>query len=118
MIAVEVDVVELPGVLAALLVQRCIRHDSPMLSGVCSGEKRLVNGSVEKKMQLGFLGYEAVVFSPLLSCALLDRTWERWSGVVVWWGSVFSYVETTERFCYEEALLVHWKSGTSSPLFS
>ena len=77
-----------------------------------------MKGSVEKKMQWGFWGDEAVVFSPLLSSALLDRTWERWSGAVAWWGSVLSYVATAERFCYEEALLVRWKSGTSSPLFS
>ena len=76
-----------------------------------------MKGSVEKKMQWGFWGDEAVVFSPLLSSALLDRTWERWSGVVAWWASVFSYVATTERFCYEEALLVCWRSGTSCPLF-
>ena len=49
-----------------------------------------MKGSVEKKMQWGFLEYEAVVFSPLLSSALLDRTWERWSGAVAWWGSVLS----------------------------
>ena len=67
---------------------------------------------------MGFWGDEAVVFSPLLSSALLDRTWERWSGAVAWWGSVLSYVATAERFCYEEALVVRWKSGTSLPLFS
>ena len=45
------------------------------------------------------------MFSPLLSSALLDRTWERWSGAVAWWGSVLSYVATANRFCYEEALV-------------
>ena len=64
---------------------------------------------------MGFLGGRS---SCVFSSALLDRTWERWSGAVAWWGSVLSYVATTERFCYEEALLVRWKSGTSSPLFS
>ena len=53
-------------------------------------------------MQLGFLvGQSSCVFSS----ALLDRTWERWSGAVAWWGSVLSYVATANRFCYEEALV-------------
>ena len=65
---------------------------------------------------MGFLGGGRS--SCVFSSPLLDRMWERWNGVVAWWGSVFSYVATTERFCYEEALLVRWKSGTSSPLFS
>ena len=64
---------------------------------------------------MGFLGGRS---SCVFSSALRDRTWERWSGVVAWWGCVFSYMETAERYFYEEALLVRWKSGTSSPLFS
>ena len=73
-----------------------------------------MKGRAEKKMQLGFLGGRS---SCVFSSALLDRSWERWSGAVAWWGSVLSYVATADRFCYEEALLVRWKSGTSSPLF-
>ena len=38
-IAVEVDVMELPGVLAALVAERCIRHDSRVFSGVCCRER-------------------------------------------------------------------------------
>ena len=53
-------------------------------------------------MQLGFLGGRS---SCVFSSALLDRTWERWSGAVAWWGSVLSYVATANRFCYEEALV-------------
>ena len=64
---------------------------------------------------IGFLGGRS---SCVFSSALLDRTWERWSGAVAWWGSVLSYVATEKRFGYEEALLVRWKSETSSPLFS
>ena len=53
-------------------------------------------------MQLGFLGGRSCC---VFSSALLDRTWERWSGEVAWWGSILSYVATANRFCYEEALV-------------
>ena len=51
---------------------------------------------------IGFLGGRS---SCVFSSALLDRTWERWSGAVAWGALFLSYVATANKFWYEEALV-------------
>ena len=56
MIAVEVDVVELPGVLAALVAERCIRHDSRVFSSFCYREREVSERKSGEEDAIGFFG--------------------------------------------------------------